>query len=254
MSRADYLAHSTFQDILYVNAYLHWQMPPEVTRLIVSGPDWIARLGAEVRRRVLERQVALRRGLVFPRDSFATLPDALEAFVVGNDVVLCHAAWDALPDDLRRQVLLREQARWDDVACFPAPDDAPEHIRAIANTFGQPDGANCLSTTAYCVTGQAWLRDLWLFQPAFRDLIARHGYLPAPDCSPCPDDVVTFEVEDVIIHAAYCLGDDRFINKNGQSRFNPIRIVDWAMLRAGWPEAAVVTHRRQPALVADADP
>lgn len=246
MPRADYLQHSAFQDIRFVNAYLHWQMPSEVTRLIVSGPAWISRLAVADRQSVLGKQVNLRRGLVFPRTHFDALPEGLHAYTVNDRVVLCHAAWEAVPDQIRRLILLREQQLWDDVDCFQAPGDAPEHIRAIANTFGLHEGANCLSTTAYCVTGEAWMRGFWMFQPAFRDLIARHGYRPVLEASPGADDLVTFEMDGVIVHAAYCVGQDRFLSKNGQSRFNPVRIIDWVRLNADWHEATCVTYRRQP--------
>jgi hypothetical protein len=248
MPRADYLQHPTFQDIRFVNAYLHWQMPREVTRLIVSGPAWISRLTGADLRRVLGKQVDLRRGLVFPRTHFDTLPDDLQAFTVNDHVVLCHEAWRAVPDQVRRVVLLKEQRLWDDVDCLQVPDDAPAHIRAIANTFVQHEGANCLSTTAYCVTGQGWMRSLWMYQPMFRYLIAQHGYRPVPDVSPGADDLVTFEADGVIVHAVYCVGHDRFLNKNGQSRFNPIRIIDWARLHADWHKATCGIFRRQTAL------
>ncbi len=247
MSRADYLSHPTFKTIEYVNAYLHWQMPPEVTQVIVSGPGWIASLDAADRRHVLEQQVHLKRGLVFPRSHFDELPEALDGHAVDGHVVLSHAAWGLVPNEDRLLALLREQRRWDDVDCFEIPDDAPEHIRAIANTFGDAEGANCLATTAYCVTGEPWIRRLWMFQPAFRDLIARHGYRPVPDTSIVNGDVVAFESDGEIVHAAYCVGRDRFLNKNGQSRFNPTRIVDWTMLSADWPDATHVIYRRKPA-------
>lgn len=248
MPRADYLEHPTFQDIRFVNAYLHWQMPREVTRLIVSGPTWISRLTTADRRRVLEKQVDLRRGLVFPRTHFDALPDDLQPYAVKDRVVLCHAAWNAVPDEMRYQVLIKEQLLWDDVDCLQVSDDSPEHIRAIANTFGQHEGANCLATVAYCVTGEEWMRGLWMFQSAFRNLIAQHDYRPVPVVSPAAGDLVTFEVDGVIVHAAYCVSHDRFLNKNGQSRFNPIRIVDWARLNAEWHEATCVAYRRSTAL------
>lgn len=60
MPRADYLQHPTFRDIRYVNAYLHWQMPLEITRIIVSGPASITSFDVTDRHRVLEQQVHLQ--------------------------------------------------------------------------------------------------------------------------------------------------------------------------------------------------
>jgi len=244
--RADYLAHPTFQDIRFVNAYLHWQMPPEVAHLIVSGPAWISHLTGTDRQRVLRKQVTLRRGLVFPHTHFDSLSHELQEYAIDDHVVLCHAAWEAVPDQLRRQFLRREQLVWDDVDCLPIPDNSPEHIRAIANTFSPHEGANCLATTAYCITGEDWMCRLWMFQSEFRMLIAQHGYRPVSTEILEAGDLVTFETDGVIVHAAYCVGHDRFLNKNGQSRFNPIRIIDWSRLNADWHESACVTYRRHP--------
>lgn len=248
MSREDYLRHPTFREIRYVNAYLHWRIPPEVTRVIVSGPAWITSIAPPDRQRILGKQVELQRGLVLPRAWFGDFPDALESFVIHEQVVLCHAAWRSVPEKGRRTALLAEQRRWDDVDCFPIPTDMPAHIRAIANTFRRRDGANCLGVTAYCITSEDWMRHHWMFQPEFHDLITRHGYRPVAQEPPASGDVVAFEADGRIVHAAFCVGDDRFLNKNGQSRFNPVRVVDWASLAAGWQTATWVTYRQVRAL------
>lgn len=244
ISRADYLRHPEFQDIRYVNAYLHWQIPPEVTRMIVSGPGWISTVSGPDRNRILGKQVNLKRGLVFPESWFRDLPGTPEPFVVDDSVVLCHAAWSQLPDESRRAVLLSEQQRWDDVDCLPVPPGTPDHIRSVTNAFGYHEGANCLGITAYCVTGEDWMRRHWMYQPEFRNLLTRCGYRPASDQSPVAGDIVTFEADDRLVHAAYRVKTDRFLNKNGQSRFNPIRIVDWQCLEADWREATHKTYRQ----------
>ena len=244
MPRADYLKHPAFRDIRYVNAYLHWQMPSTVSRIIVSGPEWVTRLDNADRTTLLEHQVALKRGLVIPLSFLDNVPAVMRPYVTGDSVVLCQALWHGLPVPIQRTIVLREQRRWDDLQCHPVPADLAAHIRAVANTFGHEDGANCLGTTAFCVTGEAWMRDHWMYQAPFLDIITRNGYRPAPDVAPEPDDIVTFEVDGSVVHAAFCVGDDRFLNKNGQSRFNPIRIVDWATLSADWASATCVTWRR----------
>ncbi len=62
------------------------------------------------------------------------------------------------------------------------------------------------------------------------------------------DDIVIFEIEGKVIHAAWCVEHDRFLNKNAQSRFAPIRIVDWKMLDtdwlADWPDTTWKIYRR----------
>ena len=141
MPREHSLHHPTFGDSRYVNAYLPWQIAPEVTQIFVSGPAWISSLTATDGQRVLEKQVSLRRGLLFPQAYFDGSPEELQAYAVDGDVVLCHAAWSAVPNELRRPAVLRDQRRWDNVDYLPAPDDAPDPSRAIANTFDRHEGA-----------------------------------------------------------------------------------------------------------------
>jgi hypothetical protein len=244
LPRADYLKHPTFQDITYVNAYLHWQMPSNVSRIIVSGPDWVTRLDDADRAALLGKQVALKRGLVVPLSFLDRVPFELRPYVTGDSVVLCHASWKGLPSCIQQGVLRHEQRRWDDVESYAVPANAPTHIRDIANTFGTVEGANCLGTTAFCVTGESWMRDHWMHQGPFLSIIERHGYRPDLECAPSPGDIVVFESNDTVVHAAYCVDEDRFINKNGQSRFNPVRVVDWAMLSVDWDSASCTTWRR----------
>lgn len=233
LQREEYLAHSTFQDIRHVNAWLHWQMPSDVRRMIIAGPDWILRLDPGERDRLLRKQVGLKRGLVMPLAYLDTIPHQIHPFIAGDVVVLCHAAWNVLSPESRRTMLRHEQRRWDDLTCFPPPADLPPHISAIANTFGTVEGANCFGTTAYCASGEDWMRDHWMFQAPFLDIISQYQYRPSHG-TPEAGDIVTFSTEDMIVHAAYCVGQDRFLNKNGQSRFNPVRIIDWTSLSADW--------------------
>lgn len=245
MSREDYVKHPTFQDIRYVNAFLQWKIPSEVSHVIISGPTWITHLPSEDRSRILQKQVALGRGLIMPLSFLEGVPKSVQSFIADEHIVLCHASWDRLPESTRRMLLLHEQRRWDDIECLPVPPDIPPHIRIIANTFGHVEGSNCLGTTAYCITGEAWMREFWMFQPAFLDIITRHGYSPIAVAIPEPGDVVTFTSDEILVHAAYCLDHDRFLNKNGQSSFNPVRVVDRAGLTADWPDAITTIYRSE---------
>ncbi len=243
MSQKAYRSDPTFNEIRFMNAYCEWLMPVEATHVIVSDRSWIETLPAADRQRVLQKQVGLKRGLVFSAAWFGGLPVQLQEFVVEDQVVLGQAVWADLPPTVQHRALLAEQRRWDDVDCYPIPDNAPAHVQAIANTFSPHEGTNCYAITAYGATADSALLARWLTVSPI-ELVAPLGYRQVPGSEPGPDDIVTFERQGNIVHAAYCIDDDRFLNKNGQSRFNPIRIVDWSMLATDWPDLTVLIWRR----------
>lgn len=245
--RQHYIAHPTFQDVRYVNTYLHWNLRREVPWVIVANPEWIGAQPEAARRRLLATQIRLERGLVFPRSHIDEITEALTPYLFDDTFVLTHALWDTFTPEVRRQFMRREQAVWDDLHCHPVPDGVAPHIRDLANRFSEVDGANCLATVAECVTGEAWLGRLWLHEGEFCDRMVREGL--AADFGndePQPGDVVIFHKRE-FQHAAYCVAPDRFISKNGQSRFNPIRVVDMAMLRNDWRRSEIMLYRRRDA-------
>lgn len=233
MPREAYRSDPAYRDIRYANAYCEWLMPAAATQVIVSDAAWIGSLSSADRHHVLRKQIDLKRGLVFPAEWFGEQQELLQPHTVADQVVLGQAAWASLPTGIQQRALLAEQRRCDEVACFPVPDGTPAHVRAIANTFSPHEGTNCFAITAYGATGDPHLLATWLTVSPI-EIVAPLGYREVPDREPLANDIVIFELGGRVIHAAWCLGDDRFLNKNAQSRFAPIRIVDWAMLDAEW--------------------
>lgn len=246
LSRSDYLAHPTYSGIEYVNAYWHWRMPKRVQHVLVCDQDWIGSLPDDARDMVLAKQIELDRGMVVPSTHFDLVPDIMQPYIVDEKIIISRAAWISLSQSDQFAALKRELLLWDDLDCLPIPDGIPEHIRAIANTFGDSHGANCLATTAYCITGQESIRHRWMFKPEMVAVLDDNRFQPVDEIDAKLGDVVAFTRNGTIVHAAYCVGMDRFINKTGQSMFNPIRIVNRAMLNADWPDEDVTLYRQRP--------
>lgn len=245
LPRQVYLKHPVYSGIHYVNAYWHWRMPKTVSRLIVSEPGWIERLPVSDRESVVSKQVELDRGLIVPTSHFDEIPASLEPYVVDEKIVVSRSVWKSLGHAEQFIALQREMRLWDDVECFPVPDHVADHIRAIANAYGDAHGSNCLGTTAYCITINARHRDTWMHQPEFIDVLASAGYDAIESTEPLAGDVLVFlDAEDEIVHAVYCLGDDRFLNKNGQSMFNPVQVVNQSMLESDWHTFEWVVYRQ----------
>ena len=232
-----------YADIRYTNAYWHWRMPKPVQQLVVADPAWIGSLEDNDRRRVLAKQVELDRGQIFPASHFDRVPMALKPYRVDGKIVLSRAGWRSLNEAEQCTFLRRERFAWDDVECFPVPNDTPAHIKAIANAYGDEHGTNCLSTTAFCITAREEVHRKWMFQPEFLQILAGAGYDPVESDSAQSGDVIVFSQADVPVHAAYVIAPDRMLNKNGQSMFNPVRVVNRAMLDADWADATSQIYR-----------
>jgi hypothetical protein len=230
-----------------MNAYLEWKMPAEATQVIVSDRAWIGNLSTADRQRVLQKQVDLKRGLVFPAAWFGELPAQLQEFVVEEQIVLGQAVWACLPPGVQHRVLLAYQRQIEEVDCYPIPDSAPQHVRAIANSFSLHEGTNCFAITAYGANADPDLLATWLTVSPI-EIVAPLGYRQVPDVEPVADDIVIFELEGRVVHAVWCIDHDRFLNKGGQSWLAPIRIIDWEMLDAewlaDWPNTNVTLYRR----------
>lgn len=246
LSRGDYLAHPIYSGIEYVNAYWHWRMPTYVQHVLVADPEWIGSLASQDRDRVLVKQVELDRGLIVPRTHFDSVPDAMRPHIVNDKIIIGRAAWLSCDQADQFTALQREMLLWDDADCMPVPAGTPGHIQQIANVYGEVHGANCLSTTAFCVTRDESIRNEWMFQPAFMSVLQEHGFRPVDDQIVQPGDVITFASDGTVVHAAYCVAADLFVNKNGQSMFNPVRIVTRAMLDADWSDRNVAVYRQRP--------
>lgn len=243
LDRREYL--NTYADISYVNAFWHWRMPKDVQQVLVTEPGWIGSLAETDRSRVLASQIGLDRGLIFPRSHFDHLPASLLPYAIGERIVISRAAWKSLNEVDQFTALKREMLLWDDTDCFSLPENAPNHIRQIANAYGDEHGTNCLSTTVFCVTGWEDLHRKWMHQPEFLEIIAKLEYEHILTETIEPGVVITFSDNGTVVHAAYCVAPDRFVNKNGQSMFNPVRIVNHAMLSADWADQDVAIHRQR---------
>lgn len=227
-------------NITWVNAYLSWQMTPATKRVIVDDGTWFAGLAEPERRIAREFQVELRRGKCVPRDRFGTTTLISADAIVAGKVVLDRELWHTLPESARRSVLAHELSDWDRATTFEIPPHTPAHIANVANRFFHQEGINCLAVVAYAVSGEPEDLHQWMVPSVFEPRVRYYGYAEVDDLHPAAGDIVVFRSSGGdIVHAAYALGRDRFLNKSGQTTFNPITILDSRELREDWAEFAM---------------
>lgn len=236
--------HPAIDSIEYTNAYHLWKIDSSATRFVIDDGRWIESLTDTDRAHVLEAQVRFRRGLVIDRERGAGFEEEMSRGLIGGHVVLWRALWEGVSSEARRQIVLAELSDWDDDVALPVPDNLPPHIASIANGYPEIEGMNCLSTTAYCLTAEESTLRQWLWQQEFHAILRAHGYVPVKTDDWRSGDVIVFQQDGQTIHAAYCLVDGSMLNKNGQSSFNPIKVIGAETLVAEWPECDVVVYRR----------
>ncbi|MFK3988313.1 hypothetical protein [Exiguobacterium mexicanum] len=246
--KAEFDTHPSYRDVRVANAYTYWTIDREVPYVLHAPPGWIEKLPPEVRRDVLTYQVQAGRGLVFPV-SDDMLTDYLSSVVMWDNtphLVLHQAVWQAMTDDTRRRLTLTYASAWDVWAVHPVPPVCPDHMRRLANTFPVTSGSNCLAATLFAVTGEDWIASQWVHPGTFLQTLGQAGYMRIESELTERGDVLTF-VDDAgrIQHATYSLGNGLFFNKNGQTLFNPWKLIHEDELFESWGSYGYHTYRKQ---------
>lgn len=245
--RAEFDVHPSYRDIRLANAYTYWTIDREAAFVLHAPPGWIATLPPAVRSELLTYQVTVGRGLVFPAadmeiDSLAT------SIVTVNGVpylILHQSAFQVMPDEMRRQLTFEYAKAWDEWTASSIPGTCPDHVRRFANTFPVTSGSNCLAATLFAVTGAEWMATQWVHPGTFLQTLGQAGYMRTDSGLTERGDVLTFVDEaGRVQHATYCIGAGIFFNKNGQTLFNPWKLIQQHELFEAWGNYTCHTYRR----------
>lgn len=120
-------------------------------------------------------------------------------------------------------------------------------LKPFANTFSNRQGANCLAAVLFAVSNgvQEWFIYEWIHQKTLTETLNQYNYAAYLGDKIQNDDVIVWKDEDgVIQHAAYHLGDGLYFNKDGQTMFNPWKILKKERLYKDWEHLTPVKYRR----------
>lgn len=247
--KKEFYEHSSYNYIQLVNSYEYWNIANDIQFIIVAKPDWFNKLPSEKKKILNARQVDINRGLVLPLPSSPVSNSFVDDhLVVENNqtyIVLQSQMWSSLSYQLKADLIMKYAKQWDSWAGCTVPQNVPLHIRKFANTFPHNAGSNCLSATLYAVTQQEWMIHEWVHPKTFEEGIKRAGYFIHDGDFQETDIVAWINAEGIIQHATYCLGDYLFFNKNGQTFFNPWKIVEWSELKESWHKFSPMIYRKQ---------
>lgn len=225
--RKEFMAHSEYRRLEFATNYQYWNIDKHKTHVLVAQPDWVEQLNPEKKKQLLKSQAAAGRGLVFP-DSL--LPEAPLNSVVqldGRDVIVMQSAvWGRLAQPVKERFLAAYALLWDTQDGHPLPEGAPPHLSSLANRYSATHGSNCLSAVLFAISGQAWMAGEWVHPQTFQYALHQYGFIPCSKEADSGDVVVWSNAEGTVQHASYCLENGLFFNKNGQTFFNPWKVID----------------------------
>lgn len=248
--RKEFFNHSTYNQIQFVNSYLYWNISAEVEYVIVAPPSWITYLPKQKKKELFKIQIRLARGLIFSLSLFPEIDSIPEEYMVVDNqeqyvVIQCHM-WNTLPHHVKEQAIKAYAQLWDHWTCYEVPVEAPIHIKTFANSFPILSGSNCLSATLFAITGQEWMAREWVHPATFINGLKQADYSFINDDNLGIGDVIAWvNEEDVIQHACYHIGNDLFFNKNGQTFFNPWKVVHWDELNREWSTYKRKVYRKR---------
>ena len=192
------------------------------------------------------------RGLIFPISYFSETDAIPEDYVIQvaeeQFVMIQHVMWGKLPDKYKEEVLNTYAQLWDVWSSIECPSSIPEHLRKYANTFSPDAGANCLAAVLYAISKnpikEEWIIHEWVHGETFALGLRNASYSQVDEHFQAHDVVAWVDEHGVFQHAAYCIDGDLFFNKNGQTFFNPWKIVHWDELKKEWERYTIRVFRK----------
>lgn len=247
--REEFFEHKSYNQIQLVNSYEYWNISKEVQYVIVASSDWVNSLPAKKKKHLFYIQMEYGRGLIYPISfSFRATSVLKENVIETNEehfLILQRAIWEGLSYNIKIDLIKEFALQWEDWTCYGYPEKAPLYIKKFANTFPSCSGSNCLSATLFAITQQEWMIYEWVHPRTFIQSLKKANYsLTSSQEIELSDIAIWEDLDGVIQHASYHIGDSLFFNKNGQTYFNPWKIIDFTELKEKWSKYSMSIYRK----------
>lgn len=242
--REEFLQHSAYTSVEYSSSLEYWQIKKEADLILIAPFTWYEQLSSDQQKKLLQLQSFYNRGLIIPLAYFQAHAVPPEA-IVSDHVVVTSSFWRQLPQNLKEQVLVRYAKDWDEWSACPVNEYVPDSLTKIANTFPNKSVSNCLSTVLFALSKNEWFLHQWVHQETFLHYLLCNNYQELED-EILPGDVLIFKNNaDVVVHGTYCVEENLFFNKHGQTLFNPWKLVTKASLNSEWGHLRECLYRKQ---------
>ncbi|TCZ79258.1 hypothetical protein E0485_05145 [Paenibacillus albiflavus] len=253
MPRQEFKNHAAYTQIQINNSYEIWNISTNNQFVIIAQPSWIMSLPSEFRDELFRLQIAARRGLIIPLSLITDVSMFPAEFIVEEQnksyVILQRMMWQQLLYDCKVHTIEAYAQSWDNWKAIDAPEMLPASLRKYANSFPSESGANCLAATLYAISmnpeGQEWIIHEWIHPLTFIQSLSYANYSATTTEELQVGDVVVWVDEaGNIQHASYHIGDHLFFNKDGQTFFNPWKIIHLDELKTEWNIYQIRIYRK----------
>lgn len=247
--KEEFSANSTYNQIQWQNSYTYWNLSKNVEFVIVAESSWVGRLPRARRKQLFHSQKEAGSGLIY-EVSQDRIDDSIpheHLLKSGGEqfIVLQKAMWEELRYEVKRDLISEIAQQWEEWVCYGHSLESHPHLQKYANVFPSSGGGNCLAATLFAIIRHEWIINEWVHPKTFSLGLKRANYHQMAHGELRDGDVVTWENENGIIqHASFCVGDDKFFNKSGQTFFNAWKIVDSADLEDMWSSYTMKIFRK----------
>ncbi|MCG7379152.1 hypothetical protein MH215_19230 [Paenibacillus sp. ACRSA] len=246
----EFFRHSSYNQIQLVNSFEYWKIDKEIQYVLVADPNWLCSLSSEMQKWINHIQLTVHRGLILPISLLSTPYIFPEEHLVKDHeeeyVVLHSKLWSELPYKVKVDLLKEYAKKWDDWNGYALDDSVPSHLQRYANTFPAEGGGNCLAATLFAVSQQEWILNEWVHPETFAEGLKRAHYVMRDTEELRTGDVVVWmDANDIVQHASYHMGQNLFFNKDGQTFFNPWKVIDWKTLKLEWASYTYKVYRKE---------
>ncbi|MBW0765502.1 hypothetical protein [Mammaliicoccus fleurettii] len=222
----DSFKESSSFDIKTNNLYEFWNLN-DYNYVIQSTKGWFEQLECEIQEYIIKEQCRVNNPLFF-KTNLITLN-----------------SWYQLSKPFKVQFFNdRIEEYQDNVVPLHLKVTLPDYLNSIVNTFPLHQGSNCLSTVLYAITEDLDILDQWIKEDSFLNTLNILGYTKSSEPSK-KGDIIVYSNNKSIIHASYQVEDELFINKNGQTIFNPYKLITIADLEKNWGMYNKHVYRQQ---------
>lgn len=241
MPKDDFFEHSVYNTLKMNNSYHFWAISDRASYVIVADQGWFDSQTLKQQNEITKNQVTLNRGLLISIDDLKETPSK---YIHEDKIVLSKALFESLDHQTKKDIIIKIAQDFDEWESYIKPDHLSDHIDQIVNTFVEKEGINCFSTTLYAITNNAFIFNQWVWSNTFLGYLKQLKYQKVESVDVNEGDVVVVNYQKQPIHAAYALTKNLLLNKNGQTAYNPIKIVDLKYIQENF-EGEIEIYRKK---------
>lgn len=207
-----FFQHSEYNTLHYNNFYGYWNIEKSLERCIVALPGWYERLNTDLQLKILNEQIKSK--------SYA---------VVDNAYVMTNKKWEVMTSQQRHDYFISTIETLNENEVLDIRDGLPEHVKALANTYSVLSGSNCFGVVLYTITKSTWFLNEWVYAENLIWTMEHLNYTETNN-QPGEGDILIWYQDDIPFHAAICVGNDLYLNKNSQMIWSPTKLVNLTII------------------------